>query len=74
MQVDFDKPHDNDEFITVEQGCRIIGGEAKPIHRSTYYRGVRAGLYPAPLHPSPGISRLSKRRCEEARRRIIEGG
>ena len=45
-------------FGTVDAACRMIGGDDAPIHRSTYYRGVRAGFYPAPEHPSPGISRV----------------
>ena len=65
--------HD-DEFITIKEACRIIGGEEKPIHYATYYRGVARGDYPAPIHPSPGISRLSKRAVLEARARIIARG
>jgi hypothetical protein len=38
--------------------CRMVGG-TKPVHPSTYYRGVRAGRYAAPEHPSPNISRVN---------------
>ena len=40
------------EFITVDEACRVIGGNERPIHYSTYYRGVSAGRYPAPVHPT----------------------
>jgi hypothetical protein len=44
-------------YGTIEAACRMIGGDS-PVHRSTYYKGVREGRYPAPVHPSPGISRV----------------
>lgn len=49
-----------DDLITVEAACAVIGGTEKPVSRPTYYRGVKAGLYPAPVHPSPGIARVRK--------------
>lgn len=42
---------------TIQRACADIGG-TKPVHPSTYYRGVRAGRYPPPDHPSPNISRV----------------
>ena len=45
--------NDEDELITVKAACRILGGEEKPLHFSTYYRGVARGLYPPLVHPSP---------------------
>jgi hypothetical protein len=47
------------EMITVGEACRIIGGD-EPIHAATYYRGVRAGRYPRPVHVSPGVARVPK--------------
>jgi len=38
--------------ISVPSACERIGGD-KPINRSTFYRGVKAGIYPAPFHISP---------------------
>ena len=58
--------HD-DELITIREACRLLGGNEKPIHFSTYYRGVARGLYPPLVHPSPGISRVSKRALIELR-------
>ncbi len=61
------------DFITVKEACQIIGGVERPIHAATYYRGVAAGIYPAPDHPSPGISRIRKARLLEAlARRLAE--
>jgi hypothetical protein len=65
--------NDEDELITVKAACRILGGEEKPLHFSTYYRGVTRGLYPPLVHPSPGISRVSKRAVLDVRARIIGG-
>lgn len=56
---------DNDELITIEEGCRIIGGNEKPISAATFYRGVKAKRYSPPVHPSPGVSRLRKRKLLE---------
>ncbi len=62
-------------FGTIRAACRMIGGDESPIHPSTFYRGVKAGIFPAPEHPSPGIARvnldklstmLSERTPEEA--------
>ena len=48
------------ELITIDEACRIVGGEERPIHPATYYRGVAAGRYPAPVRVSPMVSRVSK--------------
>jgi hypothetical protein len=50
---------DNPDFVTIKTALAIIGGE-RPVHHATYYRGVAAGRYPAPEHPSPGISRVRR--------------
>lgn len=39
--------------------CRRIGGENTPIHRSTLWRGIRAGRYPQPLKRGTRINRWS---------------
>ena len=33
-------------------------GWTKPVHPSTYYRGVRAVIYSQPDHVAPGVSRV----------------
>jgi hypothetical protein len=45
---------------TIARACKDIGGEEEPIHPSTFYRGVAAGRYSKPEHPSPGISRVDR--------------
>lgn len=60
------------EFITIGEACRLVGGEAKPIHAATYYRGVAAGRYPAPVHPSPNIARICKQKLLGALERLID--
>jgi hypothetical protein len=45
--------------ITVGKACELIGGDA-PIHESTYYRGVRRKIYPAPERaPGTNVSRVN---------------
>ena len=58
------------DWITIREACRMIGGDEKPVHPSTYYRGVDAGRYPPPEHPSPGISRVRRSKLQAA----LEGG
>ena len=60
------------EFITIKEACRIIGGDEKPIHYATYYRGVAAGRYPAPVHVSPNVSRVPKSRLLAALEKMME--
>jgi hypothetical protein len=42
---------------TVSAACKIVGGD-KPIHVTTYYRGVARGIYPRPKRVSPNIVRV----------------
>ena len=49
----------SDEFLTIDDACRVIGG-SHPISRATFYRQVQTGRFPAPVHPSPGISRIRR--------------
>jgi hypothetical protein len=45
--------------ITVGKACEVIGGD-EPIHESTYYRGVRRKIYPAPERaPGTNVSRVN---------------
>ena len=62
--------HDDDELIPIKEACRLLGG----FHAATYYRGVAEGRFPKPVHPSPNISRVSKRKVLEARQRILDEG
>jgi hypothetical protein len=49
-----------DDFTDADGACKIIGGQDTPVSHATLYRGVKAGIYHAPLKPSPGISRWFK--------------
>jgi hypothetical protein len=57
---------------TIEAACKLIGGD-KPIHRVTYWRGVKRGIYPAPFRPSPNISRVDLDKLETAIRALADG-
>jgi hypothetical protein len=59
---------ENPELITIAEKCREIGG-SQPISKSTYYRGVKAGIYPAPERISPGLVRVRR-----GQRRASNGG
>jgi hypothetical protein len=42
------------ELGSIKRACFLLGaedasGKIRPIHPSTYYRGVASGLYPAPV-------------------------
>jgi hypothetical protein len=50
----------NPDYLTIKEACAIVGGVSKPVHYSTYYRGVKAGRLPAPEHPTPGTSRIRR--------------
>jgi hypothetical protein len=47
--------------ITVEKACEVIGGD-KPIHKTTFYRGVRAGIYAPPDRVAPNVSRVNTKK------------
>jgi hypothetical protein len=68
-----DEIRDDDELLTADEACEFIGGKGKPIHPASLYRGIAKGIYHAPVHPSPGISRWIKRRLAKDRARIISG-
>lgn len=42
---------------TLQAACRMIGGD-EPIHKQTYYRGVRKGYYPPPIPVSENLVRV----------------
>jgi hypothetical protein len=59
------------KFLTIKEACRKIGGDESPIHPSTFYRGVKAGLYPAPVHVSLNIARVNEGELLEALARLL---
>jgi predicted DNA-binding transcriptional regulator AlpA len=60
------------KMLTVRQACAVIGGADKPIHPSSYYRGVRRGIYPAPVHVGPNTVRDPEHELADAITRLIE--
>jgi hypothetical protein len=64
---------DEIELTDIRGACRIIGGNDTPVSPATYYRGVKAGLYPPPFHPSPNISRVDARKMRAAVRALRDG-
>jgi predicted DNA-binding transcriptional regulator AlpA len=51
--------------FTIDEACAFFGG-SRPIDRSTYYRGAKAGRYPKPISIGPNISRVFRSACESA--------
>jgi hypothetical protein len=60
---------DDDEWLDIPAACAVIGGN-RPIHPATYYRGVKAGRYPAPEQRGLNVKRVSRRKIEAGLRRL----
>jgi predicted DNA-binding transcriptional regulator AlpA len=60
----------NDDTWDKRRVCEFFGG-SRPIDPATLYRGIKKGLYPAPFHPSPGLSRWLASECRAARDALI---
>jgi hypothetical protein len=55
---------------TIAAACKVIGGD-RPVHPSTFYRGVKLGIYSPPFHPTPNTSRVDLDQLEaEVRARV----
>jgi predicted DNA-binding transcriptional regulator AlpA len=48
-----------DDLVDEIIACRILGGEANPIHRSTLWRGIKSGRFPKPIKIGPATNRWS---------------
>jgi predicted DNA-binding transcriptional regulator AlpA len=59
-----------DEMMTIGATCAFFGGD-RPLNPATLYRGIKAGRYPPPVHPSPRLSRWLRTECIAARQRLI---
>jgi predicted DNA-binding transcriptional regulator AlpA len=46
-----------DDLVTIQVACELIGGRESPITPSTLYRGIRTGRFPAPIKLGAGTSR-----------------
>lgn len=47
----------SDDLIPITIVCQMIGGKDTPVVPSTIYKGIKTGLYPAPIKLGPGTSR-----------------
>ena len=56
----------DDTFIPADEVCALVGGRQRPISKATLYRHIKAGRFPPPEHPTPGISRWRYSRIREA--------
>ena len=60
-------------FITVDAGCKMLGGKDSPIDKSTYYRGAKSGRFPKTVSIGPNSVRLIEHECEAVcKQRIAE--
>jgi predicted DNA-binding transcriptional regulator AlpA len=62
-----------DDYLTVAAACALIGGN-KPISHATFYRGVRAGIYPAPGRISAQLVRVYRADLLAALGELAQGG
>jgi hypothetical protein len=62
---------DDDEWLDIPACCAVIGGN-RPINPSTYYRGVKAGIYPAPEKRGRNISRVRDSKLKASLRQLAE--
>ncbi len=69
---------DDDEYGSIDEVCRLIGGKTKPVSRATVYRMIDRGLLSRPEKPTGpgGISRwrLSKIRAALDARAAAQNG
>jgi predicted DNA-binding transcriptional regulator AlpA len=52
------------------RAVEVFFGGTKPLHSSTVYRHIKAGLIPRPIKISAGCSRWSLAECEAALARM----
>ena len=43
-----------DDLLNETQSCALLGGRHTPLHRSSFWRGIKLGVYPKPLKMGPG--------------------
>ena len=60
------------DFMTRDAVLRFFGGDDKPLHVSTLYRGIHSGLYPKPVYVAANSVRWVRAECEGARQRMLE--
>jgi len=57
--------------MDIGETCRFFGGEKSPLNPATLYRGIKAGKYPRPVKPGPGMSRWLRSECQQTLREMI---
>ncbi len=57
---------DDDDIIDETGACAVLGGGTNPIHRSTLWKGIKAGVYSPPFKTGPG-DRLNRWRVGNLR-------
>lgn len=62
------------EMMTLTETCIFFGGRSSPIDRSTFYRGVRNGLFPKPIKIGTKMSRWRLSDCQAALERMQSQG
>jgi len=61
----------DDEWLDIAAACQFIGG-SRPINPATFYRGVKAGRYPAPEQRGANIKRVSREKLAAAVSRLSD--
>ena len=59
------------DLLDANAACQLIGG-TRPLHPSTLWRGVRAGIYPPPIKVSPNSNRWKRPELVEAVQRLAD--
>lgn len=60
------------DLMDARETCRFFGGATKPIDMSTLYRGIKAGIYPAPIKFTVKMARWRRSECEAALQKMID--
>jgi hypothetical protein len=50
----------DDDLVTINTACTILGGRDAPINPSTLWRWIKAGRISPPLKPGPGTVRFRR--------------
>jgi predicted DNA-binding transcriptional regulator AlpA len=60
-------------LLDMKAVCSLFGG-TRPLNPSTIYKGIKRGIFPAPISIGPQTSRWLESECQAALTRIIEAG
>ena len=67
-------PAADDDLLDIRAVCRLFGG-TRPLNPSTVYKGIKRGVFPAPIPVGgPHTSRWLRSECEAALAQIIDAG